>query len=126
MSISSYRDLLVWQKAMDVVVACYHAGRTFPDSEKFGLVSQLQRAAVSVPANIAEGRGRRSTKEFIRHLSIAYGSLCECETHLLIAVRLQYLGDQQVQRLLSSTAEIGRMINALQESLRRKLNEPES
>ena len=78
--IASYRDLQVWRKAMDFVVACYEVARDFPKTETYGLSSQLQRAAVSIPANIAEGRSRRHTREFIHHLSIAYGSLTEAET----------------------------------------------
>lgn len=124
MTIQSYRDLAVWQKAMDLVIACYSLSRSFPDTEKFGLSSQLQRAAVSVPANIAEGRGRRNTKEFIRHLSIAYGSLCELETHLLIAIQLNYITSEHNASLLTQTALIGRMINNLQDALRRRLSSP--
>ncbi len=82
MSLKSYRDLKVWQKAMDLVVMCYQTTKKFARSEIYGLVSQLQRAAVSIPANIAEGRERQHSKEFIQHLSIAYGSLAEVETHI--------------------------------------------
>jgi four helix bundle protein len=84
-SLKSYQELEVWKKAMDLVVSCYHTAERFSKSESYGLVTQLQRAAVSVPANIAEGQGRNHTKEFINHLSIAYGSLMEIETHLQIA-----------------------------------------
>jgi len=119
--IESYRDLVVWQRAMDLVVDCYRLSRAFPDSERFGLTSQIQRAAVSIPANIAEGRGRRTTKEFIRHLSIAYGSLCEIETHLLIAIRLEFINKAQAEPLLAEAGAISRMLNGLQASLRRKL-----
>lgn len=91
MSVQSYQELEVWKKAMDLVVACYRTSEGFPKSEAYGLVTQLQRAAVSVPANIAEGQGRNHTKEFINHLSIAYGSLMEIETHLQIAERLGYI-----------------------------------
>jgi four helix bundle protein len=87
----SYRDLEVWRKAMDFVTECYTLTRDFPKSETYGLTSQLQRAAVSVPANIAEGQGRQHTAEFIQHLSIAYGSLMEAETHIQIAQRLGYV-----------------------------------
>jgi len=82
MAVLSYRDLQVWQKAMDFVVECYRAAEQFPKTETYGLVIQLQRSAVSVPANIAEGQGRNHTREFINHLSMAYGSLMEVETHL--------------------------------------------
>jgi four helix bundle protein len=86
MGIQSFRDLVVWQKAMELVVECYRITRSFPDAEKFGLTSQMQRAAVSIPANIAEGRERGHLKEFIRHLGIACGSQAELETHIEIAI----------------------------------------
>ncbi len=88
MAITSYKDLEVWQKAVELVVQCYQITKGFPANEVYGLASQLQRAAVSVPANIAEGRSRRHNKEFIQYISIAYGSLAELETHIEIAKRL--------------------------------------
>ena len=115
----SYRDLQVWQKAMDFVVACYEAAKQFPRFEDFGLASQLRRAAVSVPSNIAEGQGRIHRKEFLHHLSIAYASLMEVETHLQIGLRLDYLASSDLDRLLDASAEIGRMLNGLMASLRR-------
>src|ERR1700694_1493639 len=121
MSVRSYRDLDVWQKAMDLVVSCYGAAERFPKSETYGLAIQLQRAAVSVPANIAEGQGRNHTKEFINHLSIAYGSLMEVETHLQIAARLRYVEDSSLRDLLLQSNEIGRMLNGLMQSLNRRL-----
>ena len=87
----------------------------------YALTTQLQRAAVSVPANIAEGQGRNHTREFINHLSIAYGSLMEVETHLQIALRLKYIEVSSVQELLSRSAEVGRMLNGLMQALARKL-----
>ena len=113
----SYRDLLVWQKAMDLVVACYKITEYFPRREIYGLSSQLQRAAISIPANIAEGQGRGQRKEFQRYLSIAYGSLMEVETHLQISNRLGYLDSKFLHALLDKTSEIGRMINGLKASL---------
>jgi four helix bundle protein len=104
---------------MDLVVKCYQVTKKFPKSEIYGLTSQLQRAAISIPANIAEGRERQYTKEFLQHLSIAYGSLAELETHLLIAERLSYIDKDQIKQLLEKTAEIGRMINGLRRSLER-------
>ena len=86
----SYRELDVWQQAMELAVACYEASGDFPNYETYGLTSQLRRAAVSVHANIAEGRGRQHTAEFIQHVSIATGSLAELETHIEIARRLGY------------------------------------
>lgn len=79
MNIKSYRDLEVWQKAMDLVVVCYEITKEFPKNEIYGLTSQLQRAAVSIPTNIAEGQARQYTKEFIQYLSISYGSIAELE-----------------------------------------------
>jgi four helix bundle protein len=115
--VRSYRDLAVWQKAMDVVVACYELTKSFPNRELYALSSQLQRAAVSIPANIAEGRERQHRKEFIQHLSIAYGSTAELETHILIAERLGYVDGRDVKELLGKTSEIGKMLNGLRRSL---------
>ena len=121
MALQSYRELQVWQKSMDLVVVCYRMAEKFPKSEAYGLTVQLQRAVVSVPANIAEGQGRNHTKEFINHLSIAYGSLMEVETHLQIAARLAYIAQAELDDLLLKTNEIGRMLNGLMQSLNRKL-----
>ena len=106
-SIRSYRDLEVWKRAMDLVVMCYESSQHFPPSEVYGLTGQLRRAAVSVPSNIAEGRERKYTKEFIQYLSIAYGSLAELETHIQIAYRLGYISAECQDSLLDKTAEIG-------------------
>ena len=116
----SYRELDVWQKSMDLVVACYHASNAFPDHEIYGITSQLRRAAVSVPANIAEGRGRQHTAEFIQHLSIATGSLAELETHMELAQRLGYIDATILESVLARSKEVGRMLNALRNALRRK------
>jgi len=116
---TSYRDLEVWHKAMNLVVECYKITREFPKHEIYGLSSQLQRAAVSIPANIAEGRERQHRKEFLQHISIANGSIAELETHIQIAERLIYLDAQQAKCLLAQTAEIGRMLNGLRNSLAR-------
>jgi four helix bundle protein len=120
MSIKGYQDLEVWQKAMDLVVMCYQATRDFPKSEVYGLASQLQRAAVSIPANIAEGRERKHSKEFFQHLSIAYSSMAELETHIQIAQRLNYINSAKTKQLLEKTAEIGRMINGLRKSVEKR------
>jgi four helix bundle protein len=119
MNIKSYRDLEVWRKAMDLVVLCYQITNNFPKNEIYGLTSQLQRAAVSIPANIAEGREKQYSKEFLKHLAIAYGSLAELETHIQIAERLKYLKVDQSNQMLGKTAEIGRMINGLRRSLKK-------
>ncbi len=121
-AIKSYRDLVVWQKAMDLVDAVYQVVKKFPKEEMFGLTSQLRRAMVSVPSNIAEGQGRTSTKEFLKHLSIAYGSLMEAETQIQIAARQKYLEQQVEESLLNQSAEVGRLINGLSKSLYHKLD----
>lgn len=117
MPISSHRDLVVWQKAVQLTVACYAATKRFPGDERFGLTSQLRRAAVSVAANIAEGRGRGTTKGFLNFLWIATGSLTELDTHLVIANHLGYLNEQQFQELEDRVEEVGKMLTGLRRSL---------
>ena len=115
----SYRELVVWQKSMHFVTEVYRSTSCFPKDEKFGLSSQLRRAVVSVPSNIAEGQGRDSAKEFVHHLAFAYGSLMEAETQLQIAANLGYIEQAEVTRLLQNAAEIGRMLNGLSRAIRR-------
>ena len=111
--IKSYKDLIVWQKAMDLVVMVYQFTRTFPKEEIYGLTNQLRRAAVSVPSNIAEGQARKSTAEFKNFLSIARGSLAEVETQLIIANRLCYLTAEQSVAVMELHQEVSKMIPAL-------------
>ena len=118
MSGQSYKELLVWQKSMTLVTDIYKATDLFPKTELFGLASQLKRAAISVPSNIAEGQGRDSTKEFLYHLSVAYGSLMESETQIQIAVNLSYIDQPGADQLLTQCGEVGRMLNGLTRSLR--------
>jgi four helix bundle protein len=115
--LKKYNELVACQKAMDLVQMIYKATSQFPNDELYGLTSQIRRAAISVPSNIAEGQGRKSTREFQHHLSIAYGSLMEVETQVLIAERLNYLTQAQTQRLIDYTSEVGRVINGLLNSL---------
>lgn len=119
--IGSHRDLQVWQKAIELVVECYEASNQFPESEKFNLTSQVRRAAASIPANIAEGRARGATKNFLNFLAIANGSLAELDTHLELAVRLQFVSRESKQSLQLRMDEVGRMLSGLRQSLRRKL-----
>ena len=120
MPLKSYRDLIAWQKSMDLVQTVYESVRAFPKEEIYGLTSQLKRAVVSVPSNIAEGQGRKSTREFLHHLSISYGSLTEVETQILIAARLGYLNPEEADRIAEQTAEVGRVINGLSNALNNK------
>ena len=113
----SYKELGVWQKSIDLVEQVYQVTSAFPLEEKYGLSSQSQRAATSIPANIAEGWARGTTKENIQFLKVARGSLMELETHLIVANRLKFLPEQKVQSLVGAIAEIGRMLNGLIKSL---------
>jgi four helix bundle protein len=117
--VKSYRDLETWQKALELVEEVYKETRSFPKEEIYGLVGQMRRVAVSVPSNIAEGQGRDSTNEFLRHLSIAYGSLCELQTQIIISHKLSYLNQQTYERLEDASASVARLINGLANSLRR-------
>jgi four helix bundle protein len=112
----SYKDLLAWQKAMDLVTATYRATANFPSEERFELTSQLRRAAVSIPSNIA-GQGRLSEKEFRHFLGQARGSLMEAETQIQIAQNLGYIEATQTSELLKACAEVGRILNGLMASI---------
>ena len=115
-----YSELVVWQKAMDLVTEIYKITATFPSDERFGLSSRARRAAVSIPSNIAEGHGRKATGAYVNHLSIAYGSLAELETQIQIAVRLNFVTLDESSHLLSTTDEIGKMLTGLRKSLAEK------
>jgi len=109
----SYKDLIAWQKAMELVTNTYAATASFPRDELFGLTSQLRRAAVSIPSNIAEGQARLTSSEFHHFLGQARGSLMEVETQLQIARNLGYLSEDKTAGLLDSCAEVGRVLNGL-------------
>jgi four helix bundle protein len=113
MSLKSYRDLKVWQAAVDLVTDVYRLTAEFPKNEVFGLSSQIQRAAVSVPSNIAEGHARNSDNEFNRFLGIALGSLAELETQLIITERLRYIESDRINPVLTRCDDIGKMIRGL-------------
>ena len=118
-AVRSYKDLVAWQKSMDLVTAVYRASQGFPKEEIFGLVSQTRRAAVSVPSNIAEGHARTSRKEFQYFLSNARGSLAELETQLTIAHQLAYIDETVINQLLDRLGEVGRILNGLLTALKR-------
>ena len=119
-SVQSYRDLIVWQKSVELVLEIYRATQDFPKAETYGLVSQLRRAAVSVPSNIAEGRARLSTGEYKQFLGHARGSLMEIETQVLISQKLGYMNSGQSDILLNRATEVGKFLNGLLNSLNRK------
>ena len=116
-SLSSYRDLIVWQKSMDLTVKIYALTRRFPAVERYGITSQMRRAASSIPANIAEGQARRSTGEFVQSLGVARGSLAELESFLILSTKLEMTNSDNSEHLLSDCAEINKMLNALIKSL---------
>ena len=115
--IECYRDLLVWQKAMELVTEVYRVTGRFPDDEKFGITAQIRRAAVSVPSNIAEGYGRNMLKDYIRFLRVARGSLLELETQVIISKNLKYISGEVLKETLGKTDEISRMLNGLMKRL---------
>ena len=117
MAAKNYRDLIAWQKGMDLVEQIYGITKTFPKDEIYGLTTQIRRAVVSIPSNIAEGEGRTSEKEFLNFLPIAYGSLREVETQVIISERLQYIDGTKAKELLVLCSEIGKIINGLRKSL---------
>ncbi|MEA5421437.1 four helix bundle protein [Spirulina sp. CCNP1310] len=115
--LKSYRDLIVWQKSMDLAVQIYEITQNFPAAEKFGIISQMRRAATSIPANITEGQARRTTGEFLQSLGIARGSLAELETFVMLSVRLHYLTPISSESILSNCTEISKMLRSLMQSL---------
>jgi len=115
----SHRDLIAWQKAMALVTDIYRVTESFPDREIYGLTNQVRRAAVSVPSNIAEGKGRLSKKEFVQFLAKARGSLLEAQTQLEIAYNLGFLQKKDFEQLDAKAAEAGRVINGLIAKIRR-------
>jgi four helix bundle protein len=120
--IQSYRDLIVWKKSMSLVLEVYRSTNAFPKTETYGLATHLRRAAVSIPSNIAEGQARLSTAEFKQSLGYARGSLMEVETYILLAQELSYIESDQSENLLARTAEVGKILNGLLNSLGRVTN----
>src|SRR5687768_5243506 len=121
MKVGSYRELRVWQLGMDLVEIIYRSTACFPKHEAFGLASQIQRAAVSIPSNIAEGHMREHTREYLQHISIARGSLAEVETQCEIAFRLGYIDPLQLNAVLHLTSNLGPQLTSLRDSLARRL-----
>lgn len=117
----SYRDLIVWQKSILLVKQIYQLTKNFPEDEKFGLISQMRRASVSVPSNIAEGQGRRTTGDYIRFISNAEGSLAELDTQLIISIELSYTTKENTREMFLLMSEIRKMLNALRRTLMTKI-----
>lgn len=121
-TIKSFRDLRVWQAGMDLVEQVYRLTQTFPAHEMYGLTSQMRRAAVSIPSNIAEGHTREHSKEYLHHLSMAQASLAELETQLEIAARLTYLSIEQLTQALGQVTSLGKQLYALRNALIKGVN----
>ena len=122
--LKSYKDLKVWQRSYQLCLEIYKLTKGFPDEEKYGLTSQLRRAAVSVPSNISEGYGRKTTPEYIQFLYIAYGSICEIETQILLSGDLNYISTGKLEMLNEGIKEVERMLKALIKSLEKKHSTP--
>lgn len=120
MTVQSFRDLHVLQLAMDLVVLIYQHTKMFPKEETYGLTSQVRRAAVSIPSNIAEGQGRRTTGEFLNQLSVARGSLMELQTQIELAQRLSFLAETQATELMQVATRVAQMLNALINALEKR------
>ena len=115
-----YRELKVWQKAYNLCLDIYKVTKDFPKEERYGLTSQIRRSAVSIPSNIAEGYGRKTTQEYIHFLYIAYGSNCELETQVLLSIDLRYLKKKDSVRIKEGIEEVERMLKGLINSLKKK------
>lgn len=121
--VQSYRDLRVWQSAMDLAEDCYRLTKSFPRDEMFGLTSQIRRSAASIPANIAEGNGRELTRPYVQSLRIAQGSLKELETHLLLASRVGLLNSSLLSEVLERCEVVGKMLRSLIRKLQQRMGE---
>jgi four helix bundle protein len=117
-----HKNLAVWKRSMDFVVKVYRLTKTFPKEELYCLTSQMRRAAISIPSNLAEGHAKRTTREFIRFTNISYGSAAELETQIMIAEQLGYAPEHDISCLISELSEIEKMINGLLAGLEKKLS----
>lgn len=116
--ITNFKDLIIWQKGMDIAEKCYFLTKLFPRDELYGMVQQIRRSAVSIPANIAEGYGRRYTTEYVRFINIAQGSINELETHLILSQRVGITNKKDIELIIYWLHEESRMINALIKKLK--------
>ncbi|MBH8575143.1 four helix bundle protein [Nostocaceae cyanobacterium CENA369] len=119
-SVQSYRDLKVWQESMNLAESCYKLTQVFPKEETYGMITQIRRAGVSIPANIAEGYGRRTRGEYIQFLYIAQGSLKELETHLLLSIRVELTSSLNITAVLNQCESTGKLLLLLIRALENK------
>jgi four helix bundle protein len=125
MSISQFRELRAWQLGMDLTERVYLLTKSFPQSEIYGLTSQIRRSAVSIPSNLAEGHGRTSTKEFLQFIAISCGSICELETQILLSHRLKYLETEDFDKISLLLIETSKTIRGLQKAIRQRVESRE-
>ncbi|MBI2029203.1 four helix bundle protein [Candidatus Gottesmanbacteria bacterium] len=121
--IKSYKELIVWQKSIELVKEVYILTNKFPKSELYGIVNQMRRAAISIPSNIAEGYGRSSIREYKQSFSIAYGSALELETQIIISKKLQFMENKEFSRIESLLEEVLKMLNKMLSNIRNKLSD---
>lgn len=119
--VRSYRDLVVWQQAMELAKLCYAQTRSFPRSEVFGLTAQIRRSAASFPANIAEGNGRENTGAYIQFLRVSQGSLKELETHVLLAQAVELMSEADAEQILAKSERVGKLLRSLIRTLQDKV-----
>lgn len=122
--LKNFKELNVWQKSYDLCLMIYRITKEFPKEEIYGLTSQLRRVAVSIPSNIAEGYGRKTTTDYLRFLYIAYGSVCELETQILLSGDLEYISGDTLKKIHDNVAEVERMLKGLINSLEKKHSNP--
>ena len=122
MSVKHYRELIAWQKAMDLTTECYRITTHFPKSETYGLTASIQRTATAIPSEIAQGQGRSTTRDFLWHLGNANGRCSELETQIILAFRVGHLPEEEMKQILERSAEVGRIISGLISSLERRLD----
>jgi four helix bundle protein len=121
MSVSRFRESKAWQLGMDLAERVYLLTDSFPKSETYGMTSQIRRSAVSIPSNLAEGHGRTSSKEFLQFIAIAYGSICELETQILLSHRLKYIETHDSELILELLIETSKTIRGLQKAIRERI-----
>ena len=119
--LKNFKELKVWKKSYELCLDIYNITKNFPSEEKFGLISQIRRSSGSIPSNIAEGYGRRTTPDYIRSLHIAYGSCCELETQILLSGDLNFIKEEKQRLMVEKISEVERMLKALIKSLENKI-----
>lgn len=122
MTVKHYRELIAWQKAMDLTAECYRVTTHFPKHETYGLAASIQRTATEIPSQIAQGQGRNTTRDFLWHLGNSLGECCKLETQIMLAFRVGHLPEPEMKSILDRSAEVGRIVNGLIGGLERRID----